>query len=108
MSTNEYLDSLTIDQLRYARDEADKRIKKAEQQPKKIVWVVSNGFYNDGWYREEDYDKALKHLQKLLMEDRASKSFRDMIKEHHSVNLFHLPSIEPYYNNETEYEEWFK
>lgn len=108
MSTMDYLDGLTIDQLRFARDEADKRIKKAELQPNKIVWVVDNGWYNVSWHREEDWAGALKSLKKCLDEDRVTDSMERMIIERHSTRLLNLPKITPYYNNLTEYEEWFK
>lgn len=111
MSTNDYLDSLTIDQLRYARDEADKRIKKAESKPKKLVWIVSNGLSNVSWHREEDYEKALESFTKVITEDKWTKrAFTDTITDRHSIYDFKqsLPTIDALYQNETEYEEWFK
>jgi hypothetical protein len=107
MSTNDYLDKLTIDQLRYARDEADRRIKTAELKPKKIVWVVSTDSYNDSWYREEDFEKAyvayLKLLDKLALE-----KMKEFIKDRPGTRYFGVPTIQPTYENEVEYEEWFK
>lgn len=111
MSTSEYLDSLTIDQLRYARDEADKRIKKAEESPKKIVWIVTNGNYNITWHREEDYSKAVESLIKAIQTDvHVEWAFEDAIKERCNSNVFsqNFPKIKLLWQNETEYEEWFK
>jgi len=110
MSTTEYLDKLTIGQLRFARDEADKRIKKAEAQPKKIVWVVTNGMCNVSWHREEDYQKAIESYINVMQRDEVVETFTDMIEDRSSVYDFKqwLPEITAYYQNETEYEGWFK
>ena len=107
MSTSEYLDKLTIDQLRYCREEADRRIKAAEEKPKKIVWVVSNAYWNEKWFREEDYEKAfnfyLEHLGKC-----GTKDFQRFVEERPATRHFELPTLKPHYENEVEYEEWFK
>ena len=111
MSTTEYLDKLTIDQLRFARDEADRRIKKAESMPKKIVWVVTNGSYNVSWHREENWQDAVNSLVKVLQTDKTiSWRFEDMIKERRSTVSFSTEAAQviAYYQNEVEYEEWFK
>lgn len=111
MSTTEYLDKLTIDQLRYARDEADRRIKKAESMPKKIVWVVTNGSYNVSWHREEDWQNSVNSLIKTLQTDKTiSWRFEDMIERRYNTSTFQSEAaqIVAYYQNEVEYEEWFK
>lgn len=110
MSTNEYLDKLTLDQLRYARDEADRRVKKAEESPKKIVWVVTNGMCNISWHREEDYQKAIESYLKVMQREEVVCTFTDMIEDRSSIYDFKqwLPEITAYYQNEVEYEEWFK
>lgn len=107
MSTTGYLDKLTIDQLRFCRDEADKRIKAAEAKPKKIVWVISNNCWNEKWFREEQYAEAfafyLKHLEKA-----GTKDFERFIEERPGARYFELAVLRPQYENEVEYEEWFK
>lgn len=111
MSTTEYLDSLTIDQLRWAREEADKRIKKAEESPKKIVWIVTNGSYNISNHREEDYQEAVKSLIKAIETDiHVEWAFEDAIKDRGSLSTFaqNFPRIKLLWQNEIEYEEWFK
>ena len=107
MSTKEYLDKLTIDQLRFARDEADRRIKEAETKPKKILWCVT-GTYGSvvEWYREEDYEKALLKLKEVIDRD-CKQSMEEMIDERFHTHLFHAPKVEPCYKNEVEYEEYF-
>ena len=110
MSTNDYLDKLTLDQLRYARDEADRRIKQAEDSPKKIIWVVSNGMFNVSWHREEDYQKAIQSFVKVMQREETVSTFTDMIEDRGSIYDFKqwLPTLTAWYQNEVEYEEWFK
>lgn len=107
MSTTDYLDKLTIDQLRFARDEADRRIKAAETKPKKIVWVVSTDAYNDSFHREEDYRKAYEAYLKLL-DKLAIEKMREFIEDRPGTRYFGIPTLSPRYENEVEYEEWFK
>lgn len=110
MSTTDYLDKLTLDQLRYARDEADRRIKQAEDSPKKIVWVVSNGMCNVSWHREEDYQKATESFIEVMQREETAATFTDMIEDRSSIYDFKqwLPTLTAWYQNEVEYEEWFK
>lgn len=107
MSTTEYLDKLTIDQLRFARDEADKRIKAAESKPKKIVWTIGDKWMNIAWYREEEYEQAydrwVKEIQKA-----GPKYLGRMVDERHNTSNLNLVQLAPIYENEVEYEEWFK
>lgn len=109
MGTTEYLDKLNLAQLRYARDEADRRIKKAEETPKKIVWIVTNGVCNISWHREEDYTDAIQSYLEVLQKEDMVTTFKDMIEERSSVYEFKqwLPEITALYQNELEYEEWF-
>jgi len=107
LSTTEYLDKLTIDQLRYARDEADRRIKKAESMPKKIVWTISNKWMNIAWYREEEFEKAYQRWVKEI-EKAGPDKLEKMIKERHSTTALDVVTLEALYENEVEYEEWFK
>jgi hypothetical protein len=111
MSTTDYLDKLTIDQLRFARDEADRRIKAAEVTPKKILWVVNDGCTTVIFHREEDYEKAIESYIKTLQSSPTIKwAFTEMLEDRPSVSSFksQFACIEPRYFNEVEYEEWFK
>ena len=107
MSTTDYLDKLTFDQLRFARDEADRRIKAAERKPNKIVWVISDEYINRKWFREEDYEQAFEYYLKELQKEgvRYMKSF---IEERPSTRYYKKIELQPNYENEVEYEEWFK
>jgi hypothetical protein len=110
MSTTEYLDKLTIDQLRFARDEADRRIKAAESKPKKIVWSVNGGLTFGKVFREEDWAKA-----KTFLLSEYDKSFDSRLvdeilgRDIKPAELKrYVPSLDFTYENEVEYEEWFK
>lgn len=107
MSTTDYLDKLTIDQLQYARDEADRRIKAAERQPMKIVWLVSTDCYNESWHREENYEAAYKAYLKLLDKD-ALEKMKDFVEDRPGTHYLGVPTLTARYENEVEYEEWFK
>lgn len=62
MSTTEYLDTLSDSQLKFCRDECDKRIRAIQAEEKKIAWAVTDGGVNFGWFRTEDYLKAVECL----------------------------------------------
>lgn len=107
MSTNDYIETLTIDQLRYFREKADEKIKAAETKPLKIVWVVSTDAYNDTWHREEDYEIAYKAYLKLL-DKTALEKMKEFIENRPGTRYFGIPKLQAHYENEIEYEEWFK
>lgn len=68
IGTNEWIGALTLDQMKYARDQMDEKIKAAEAQKKRCVWRVARGGVVEGNYREEDYEKAADHLMRIFKE----------------------------------------
>lgn len=110
MSTTEYLDTLTIDQLRFARDEADRRIKKAETAPKKILWQVGGGLSLGEVFKEEDHQKALEYFLKSYREQFDARLVDEILNRRTSPSTFRrcIPTLDFIYENEVEYEEWFK
>ena len=58
VSTTDWVATLTLDQLRFARDSMDVKIKAAEAQPKRIVWRVCRGGLCEANYQEDQYEKA--------------------------------------------------
>lgn len=77
IGTDEWLKQLTLDQLRYARDEADKIVKKAEEQPRRTVWqVVIDDCIVEAFYREEEHQKASDHLLRIYSEKFAEEAVR--------------------------------
>ncbi|WP_426783102.1 hypothetical protein [Pseudomonas atacamensis] len=65
IGTDAWVATLTLDQMRYARDQMAEKIKAAEALPKRTVWRVSNGSICEGNYREEDFEKAVDHLLRI-------------------------------------------
>jgi hypothetical protein len=107
ISTNDWVAQLTLDQLRYARQQMDEKIKKAEESPRRTVWCVDDGICIDAFYREEDYEKAAEHLLRIYKEVfiREAKDFK-----RGSVHEFNksVPSISPQRVTQLEYDnEYF-
>lgn len=59
MSTTEFLKTLTLDQLIFARDTAAEMIKAIREEEKKAVWRVTDRWMSHGNFRTEDYLKAI-------------------------------------------------
>lgn len=109
VSTEEWIGLLTLDQMRYARDQMAEKIKAAEQQPKRIVWRVAIGGWVDGNYREEDFEKAADHLLRIF-KDRFMREAKDFIGEPYGTFQFarEIPHIAVELVSQFEYEtEWF-
>lgn len=66
MSTTDFLNSLDYEQLKFCRDECNKRIRAIEAEEKKVAWAVTDGGINFGWFRTEDYPKAVTCLAKAV------------------------------------------
>ncbi|ECW8324447.1 hypothetical protein F3240_17240 [Salmonella enterica] len=62
MSTTNFLDSLDYEQLKFFRDECEARIRAIKEEEKKVAWAVTDGGINFGWFRTEDYPKAIECL----------------------------------------------
>lgn len=66
IGTDDWVAALTLDQMKYARDQMAEKIKAAEARPKRTVWRVSNGSICEGNYREEDFEKAADHMLRIF------------------------------------------
>lgn len=109
VGSDEWLSTLTLDQLRYAREKADEKIKKAEESPRRTVWLVSICGWNDGWYREDDYEKAAEHLLRVFR-DKFVQAAKDFLDQPYARSQFteETPRIIPFRCTQHEYEtEWF-
>lgn len=62
MSTADFLKTLDYVQLKYCREQCDYRIREIEAEEKKMAWAVTDGGINYGWFRTEDYLKAVECL----------------------------------------------
>lgn len=68
MSTTDYLKTLDYDQLQFCREQCDEMIRAIQAEEKKIAWAVTDGGINLGWFRTEDYLKAVECIAKVATE----------------------------------------
>lgn len=87
MSTTGFLDQLDYTQLKFCRDECIERIQAIEEEEKKVAWAVTDGGINFGWFRTEDYPKAVECLASV-----AAERWEDADKENpgtrYELNIF--------------------
>lgn len=62
MSTKDYLKTLSYSQLLFCREECEKMIRAIQEEEKKVAWAVTDDGINLGWFRTEDYLKAVECL----------------------------------------------
>ncbi|MCY1294948.1 hypothetical protein D9M69_600440 [compost metagenome] len=109
VGTDAWIATLNLDQLRYAREKADEIIKKAEEAPRRTVWLVAMSGWNEGWYREDEYEKAADHLLRIF-KDRFTQEAKDFLEEPFGASRFadEIPRIIPFRCTQHEYDtEWF-
>lgn len=68
MSTTDFLSKLDYDQLRFCRDKCNEMIRSIQEEDKKVAWAVTDGGVNFGWFRTEDYLKAVELLTRKAAE----------------------------------------
>ena len=109
VSTPEWIAQLTLDQMRSAFELMGEKIKAAEAQPKRVVWRVCRGGVCEGNYREEQYEKAVDHLQRIF-KGKFMEEAAEYVKKPYGTETFRreLPSIEIERVTQLEYDtEWF-
>lgn len=109
IGTDEWISQLSLDQLRYARQQMADKIDKAEQGPRRTVWLVDDGITIDGFYREEAFADAADHLLRIY-KDVFVREAKDFGGGAGSVHEFKqsIPHIEPRRVTQFEYDtEWF-
>lgn len=62
MSTRDYLNGLTLEQLIYARDSAAEMIKAKQAEKKRVVWCVENEGFRLHFYPADRYVEAAERL----------------------------------------------
>ena len=109
VGTDEWVSTLTIDQIRYAKEQMDKKIKAAEEAPKRTVWRVCRGGLCEANYREDEYEKAADHLLQIYKERFMSEAADWIEKPRGYLNFERdLPHITPESVSQIEYDtEWF-
>jgi len=73
MSTTEYLSKLNIDQLLFAREEADRRIKEIKDKPRVTVWIVEH-ITNAACFYEHDFAAAKEKLAEIILSEEFTAS----------------------------------
>ena len=109
VSTPEWIDQLTLDQMRHAVEIMDEKIRAAEALPKRVIWRVCCGSLCLANYRENQYGKALDHFLVAYKESFAEEA-ADYVKKPYGTEVFRrvLPSIEIERVTQLEYDtEWF-
>mgnify|MGYP005980276477 CR=1 FL=1 len=86
LSIIEFLSNLSHQQLLFCQTECDKRIRAIQAEEKKVAWAVTDGGINVGWFRTEDYEKAVECLAKEAAE-RWKESSKEMPETTYDLNL---------------------
>ena len=109
IGTDDWVAGLTLDQMRYARDQMADKIKAAEALPKRTIWRVCCSSTCIANYREDQYEKAADHLLRIFKETFMEEA-ADFVKKPFGTETFRrqLPSIEIERVTQHEYDtEWF-
>ena len=109
VGTDKWVETLTLDQLRYARDKMASLIKTADSQPKRVVWQVCRGAIIDKYFREEDFEKAADHLISIFKAKFIVEAPRFIEERYGTLNFERqIPHISVDLVTQFEYEtEWF-
>lgn len=84
MSTTEYLKDLDLDQLRFAKEVAERLIKDFEDQDQIKLWVVAGTSLNESCFCEDDFQKAKERVCELIMRDDFTQ--RDVLYDHPKIH----------------------
>ncbi|WP_262020281.1 hypothetical protein [Pseudomonas sp. Pse35] len=109
IGTDAWVETLTLDQMKYARDQMTGKIKAAEAQPKRCVWRVCRGGLAEGNYREEDFEQAADHLVRIFKE-RFIEEAKVFVDHHYGTLRFEreIPHLSVELVSQFEYDtEWF-
>lgn len=84
MSTTDFLKTLEYDQLVFCRNKCDDMIRAIQAEEKKVAWAVTDGGINVGWFRTDDYLKAVECLaheaeKRWEEEDKTNPQTRDWL-----------------------------
>ncbi|HGT9291675.1 hypothetical protein SS33_26020 [Enterobacter kobei] len=85
-STPEFLDRLNYEQLKFCRELCNERIRAIQEGEKKVAWVVTDGGVNFGWFRTEDYPKAV-DLLALKAAERWAEADKENPETKYELNL---------------------
>ena len=83
MSTREYLAKLDIDQLRFAKAEAERLISKIEDEKRVSLFIVEGMHVNEACYTAEQFNLAKEKLCELIMSDDFTED--DVLHDHPKI-----------------------
>ena len=66
MNTTEFLNGLDYDQLKFARNQADIRIKQKEAEEKVALFVISDDMLNYAVFSADQYDSGVDRLCEVI------------------------------------------
>lgn len=87
MSTTAFLDKLDYRQLQFCRDECERRIRTIQEEEKKVAWAVTDRGLIFGWFRTEDYLKAVELLARKAAE-RWERADKENPETKYELNLY--------------------
>ncbi len=94
MGTREYLETLNLDQLRYARDAAEELIAALEKEQKLVGWFLEDRYTRLKTFADSHYVQGAEELLKTARENAASpQRMKARDKELHLVAIF-VPASE--------------
>lgn len=73
MSTKEYLSTLDLDQLKFAKEEAERRIREIEDQARVSLFIVEGASVNEACYSDNEFHIAKQKLCEVIMQDDFTK-----------------------------------
>lgn len=97
MGTREYLNTLNLEQLRFARDEAATMVERIEKEKKIVVWCLEDSTTRIATFSNSEYIKA---AEALLHEARHLDSCPSMKARDKELHLVYIAVPE------SEWSEW--
>ncbi|HGG8984098.1 TPA: hypothetical protein ACJJXI_004246 [Enterobacter hormaechei subsp. xiangfangensis] len=94
MSTTDFLKTLDLTQLKFCRDKCDEMIRAIENEEKKVAWVVTSDNFPVGWFRTEDYLKAVECLANVATSSAANESLQTLFGTKFAIQGQRLPASE--------------
>jgi hypoxanthine phosphoribosyltransferase len=110
LGTPQWIELLTLDQMRRAVELMGEKITAAEAQPNRVIRRICRGGICLANYREDWYEAAADHFQRIHKESFMEEAAADYVKRSYGTEVLRreLPSIEIKRVTQFEYDtEWF-
>ncbi len=83
MKTKEFLSELNLDQLRVAKEEAERLIRAKEDEERVTLYVVEGSIINEAAYPSDQFDLAKKKVCEMIMSDEFTED--DVYSDHPKI-----------------------